>query len=380
MSQPLNSTPSNSNSAIRRIEEELSIHPPPPHATADSHSQQTYTPANPFQYDQQPFPPFTSNPRSTTISAPNPLQYQHQPMPHLPRGYNHYFNNSHHPQNQPPPLVNLSQNSNSSASSLASSSQTYSHQPFNQFPQSQGQLLNSLQSRLTSLETNHTQLADQVTTFQQQTQTNHNQILTLLQQQINTTPTQINPNPPPTTPHHPSPTYHPPTPVPSAVPDQIRAVSPPIDPSYTETTRHHELKLPPLTKTSPSDFEDWIIAVKRKIYINPTTRSALTPNMEMHPTMSNVVQIKIYDAIIDAIAPKKASAYIDSNSIILSNATNLLQALHQRHGVKTQNALVQQQTKQSFENIKRGPRESYDKYFDRYLHLKSEASSEKTDT
>ena len=110
-------------------------------------------------------------------------------MMNIPRGYNHHYNYSNQTQHHPPPLVNLSQNSNSSASSLASSNQTYSHQPFNQYLQSQGELLSSLQRWLASLETNHTELADQVTTFQQQTQTNHNQILNLLQQHINTTTT-----------------------------------------------------------------------------------------------------------------------------------------------------------------------------------------------
>ena len=319
MSQ-LNSNPTNSNSAIRRIEDEIFSNPPTPHATADTNTPtNTYNPNNPFQFHQQSMQPFPPAPRSTTISAPNPMQYQHPPMLNIPRGYNHHYNYSNQPHHQPPPLVNLSQNSNSSASSLASSNQTYSHQQsFNQYPQSQGQLLSSLQSRLASLETNHTDLADQVANFQQQTQTNHNQILNLLQQQINTTTTNTNTQPIPTTPHQPTQNSQQTTTIPSSLPDPVPSLHPTIDTTYADTTRHHELKLPPLNKTTPSEFEEWIIAVKRKIYINPTTRAALNTDMEMQPTMSNVVQIKIYDAIIDAIAPKKASAYIDPNSIIMS--------------------------------------------------------------
>ena len=140
-----NSHPTNSNSAICHIKDEIFSNLATPLAAAEPPSQH-YTPANPFQYNQQPdIQQFLSAPRSTTISAPNPVQYQHPPMTGIHCGFNHHFNFSHQIPQQPPPLVNLSQATHSSASLLAFSGHTNSHQAPNQLHQTQGQLVASLQ-------------------------------------------------------------------------------------------------------------------------------------------------------------------------------------------------------------------------------------------
>ena len=259
------------------------------------------------------------------------------------------------------------QQPNSTTSSLGASQSAMHH------PQTQGQLLATLQDRLVYLEQNHGRLEHRVGALQQQGQTNHQQLVNMISnlQQPNLAST--SPVAPPIEPRAVSPVTHQTT-GPEPIMSTVHLDESPTSPDHRSESRHYELKFDKLIKDTSSEFEEWTISSKRKIYLNPLTRSALDGNMDLKADMEYVVQVKIFDALITAIQPKKSSAYISKEKVIRSDAKALMDALTKRHGTKSKNALVHQQLQQDFESIKRGQREGYDKYLDRYIQLQEESA------
>lgn len=244
------------------------------------------------------------------------------------------------------------------------------------------------------MEAHNQHLQQQFQTMQAQHQQQHSQVLHLLQQLSQ--PRTSAPLPPSTLNHgHPVP----PPARPPPIPPRVSVSQPPRTQIHNTTVRgantaqgatvpgistpvhhpipekYHDLTFDTLVKDTVSGFEEWLTSVKRKIYLNPNTRGAFDADMNLRPNLPFLAQVKIYDALSTAIKPKKTSAYISKNDEIASNANALLQSLVQRHGTQSTNALVQQEFMQKFVGIKRGPKEGYDKYFDRYLHLKAESKS-----